>query len=247
MNPNRTGPSKTQRRKQRQREANQDKRSLRQKRDPAPPKQKFKVVVRLLPPEITEEQFRTLCEPWKSSIDWKRFALEPPLERPGPMYSRAYLKFLAPVDQNVRLFHVGFPKALADEAGKVYKVQVEYSLYQKVVENRKSDHRMGSIFEDKDYKAFLGELEKADEPVETKPVSGVKESASEVGALVSFLKQRHDKRAARRQRRNRNGRGRGKPDDGGKPKRKRRRRRPRKRGKGGGGGGPPPKIKKKES
>lgn len=120
---------------------------------------RLKVVVRCLPPSLSEQTFRELTEKWlfQEQIEWFSFY-------PGKVssnrskndtYSRAYIKFKSL--EALITFYKGFGGYLfKDEKGKEQRVLIEFAPFQKIprLEKQKHDIRQGTIDEDPEYIAF---------------------------------------------------------------------------------------------
>ena len=61
----------------------------------APPPRKIKLVVRMLPPKLSEADFKSSIEAWAARIDWSRFEAGAVPDEPGRpiQFGCAYLRF----------------------------------------------------------------------------------------------------------------------------------------------------------
>ncbi|PIK45568.1 putative regulator of nonsense transcripts 3A-like [Apostichopus japonicus] len=124
----------------------------------------LKVVIRCLPPTLTEEEFLKLVEPLTGHDFFNFFNADSSLGQYA--CSRAYINFLKQSDVvNFRDKWDGFP--FKDTNGKEYPAVVELAPYQKIPKrsNRKPDPRCGTIEEDEDYQKFLEVLNAEIEPL----------------------------------------------------------------------------------
>uniref|UniRef100_A0A5K3EK76 Smg4_UPF3 domain-containing protein n=1 Tax=Mesocestoides corti TaxID=53468 RepID=A0A5K3EK76_MESCO len=114
-----------------------------------------KVVLRHLPPKLTEEHFKEMCSPIPA-YDYFRFCLaDPSLGDRG--YCRAYINFCDP--QSVFAFRERFTDyVFVDSEGNEANAIVEYAVFQgtpNTPSESKKDRRQGTIAEDPDYQSFL--------------------------------------------------------------------------------------------
>ncbi|KTW27482.1 uncharacterized protein T551_02981 [Pneumocystis jirovecii RU7] len=123
------------------------------------PATRLKVVIRYLPPDLSEQTFKELVKEWidEERVEWSSFY-------PGKVssnrnkndkYARAYIKFKSP--EALIAFHKGFGAHLfTDEKGKGQRVLVEFAPFQKVprLERQKHDARQGTIDDDAEFIAF---------------------------------------------------------------------------------------------
>eukprot|EP00877_Chromochloris_zofingiensis_P005904 jgi/Chrzof1/1567/Cz10g12210.t1 len=124
-----------------------------------PPLNRTKVVVRNLPPTLTEEAFRTTIDKLvEGKYNWlSYFPGKVSLKR--TLHARAYLNFITP--ESVFEFKDKFDgHVFVSKKGTQYKCQVEYAPFQKVPNPQKKKVAMeGTIEKDPDYQAFVRSLE----------------------------------------------------------------------------------------
>ncbi|EMR10886.1 hypothetical protein PNEG_01033 [Pneumocystis murina B123] len=119
---------------------------------------RLKVVVRYLPCNLSEQEFKNSVKEWISEeIEWFSFF-------PGKIstnrskndrHGRAYIKFKSP--EALITFYKGINKHLfTDEKNKEQRVFVEFAPFQKIprVEKQKHDIRQGTIDEDPEFITF---------------------------------------------------------------------------------------------
>lgn len=167
-------------------------------------KPKTKVVVRKLPPALTEEGFRqavgTLLEELK--YDW--FSFYPgKVSLKRVIFARAYINFTTP--EAVLEFKQAFDGHLfVGTKGNQYRCSVEYAPFQKIpVLSSKTDARDGTIVKDPDYLEFLKLLEEGPkalpsaaaqrEAVEAqkRPAASATDEAEVVTPLMQFLQEKY--------------------------------------------------------
>lgn len=170
---------------------------------------KTKLIVRHLPPELTEHAFRAAVNaacpyPWEEDLEWFYF-VEGQSDRGEIVLGRAYVHFVKPS----ALFD--FSDALngrvfTDSKGSEYVALVEYSANQKLprVGKSKGDSKDGTIDADMSYKNFVDQLlnppalEAAKVPVATEP----EDAAFKDSPLLAELRikiQEKRRRAARKE------------------------------------------------
>ncbi|KAE8724274.1 Regulator of nonsense transcripts UPF3 [Hibiscus syriacus] len=167
------------------------------------PLHKTKVVIRHLPPSVTQSFFFSqIDERFSDRYNWFSFRLGKSNHK-QQSYSRAYINFKRPED--VFEFAEFFDgHVFVNEKGTQFKAIVEYAPSQRVPKpSTKKDGREGTIFEDPDYLEFLKLIAK---PVENLPsaeiqlerkeaeLSGVPKETPVVTPLMEFVRQ---KRAAK--------------------------------------------------
>lgn len=122
-------------------------------------KEKTKVIVRRLPPALSEESFKTILDKYaEGKYDWVSYY-------PGKVsirkvvFSRAYVNFILP--EHVYEFKAKFDgHVFVSNKGNQYKCTVEYAPFQKVPKPQtKKDTRDGTIDKDPDYQEFVRLLE----------------------------------------------------------------------------------------
>ena len=120
-----------------------------------------KVIIRRLPPDITEERFREIISPFP---DHTYFYLAPGDHTLGPLgCSRAYIAF-EKEDEIVPFRDQYDGMILESEKGGKYRAIVEFAPYQGIPKKRKPDHRCGTIDKDSEFQSFLESLENRPEP-----------------------------------------------------------------------------------
>ncbi|KAK8546878.1 hypothetical protein V6N13_093917 [Hibiscus sabdariffa] len=167
------------------------------------PLRKTKVVVRHLPPSVTQSFFFSqIDERFSDRYNWFSFRLGKSSHKQHS-YSRAYINFKRPED--VFEFAEFFDgHVFVNEKGTQFKAIVEYAPSQRVPKpSTKKDGREGTIFKDPDYLEFLKLIAK---PVENLPsaeiqlerkeaeLSGAPKETPVVTPLMEFVRQ---KRAAK--------------------------------------------------
>lgn len=120
-----------------------------------------KVIIRRLPPDITEEKFRESIDPFP---DHAYFYLAPGDHTLGPLgCSRAYIAFER--EDDIVPFRDQYDgMILESEKGGKYRAIVEFAPYQGIPKKRKQDHRCGTIDKDSDFLSFMQSLENQPEP-----------------------------------------------------------------------------------
>ncbi|KAK8559866.1 hypothetical protein V6N13_016599 [Hibiscus sabdariffa] len=167
------------------------------------PLSKTKVVIRHLPPSVTQSFFFSqIDERFSDRYNWFSFRLGKSSHK-HQIYSRAYISFKRPED--VFEFAEFFDgHVFVNEKGTQFKAIVEYAPSQLVPKpSTKKDGREGTIFKDPDYLEFLKLIAK---PVENLPsaeiqlerkeaeLSGAPKETPVVTPLMEFVRQ---KRAAK--------------------------------------------------
>ncbi|KAE8655484.1 Regulator of nonsense transcripts UPF3 [Hibiscus syriacus] len=167
------------------------------------PLRKTKVVIRHLPPSVTQSFFFSqIDERFCDRYNWSSFRLGKSSHK-QQTYSRAYINFKRPED--VFEFAEFFDgHVFVNEKGTQFKAIVEYAPSQRVPNpSNKKDGREGTIFKDPDYLEFLKLIAK---PVENLPsaeiqlerkeaeLSGAPKETPVVTPLMEFVRQ---KRAAK--------------------------------------------------
>ncbi|XP_072617246.1 regulator of nonsense transcripts 3A isoform X4 [Vulpes vulpes] len=113
-----------------------------------------KVVVRRLPPSLTEGQLEEQLRPLPAHDYFAFFAADVSLY--PHLYSRAYINFRNPED--ILLFRDRFDGYIfIDSKGLEYPAVVEFAPFQKIAKKKlkKKDAKTGSIEDDPEYKKFL--------------------------------------------------------------------------------------------
>ncbi|CAL1262312.1 unnamed protein product [Larinioides sclopetarius] len=122
-----------------------------------------KVVIRRLPPSMTEEQFLEQISPVPEH-DYMYF-VKADMSLGPHAFSRAYINFLIPED--IFLFKDKFDGyVFVDNKGNEYPAIVEFAPFQKIPKKRnpkKRDAKCGTIDNDPDYLKFLESLKNPDE------------------------------------------------------------------------------------
>ena len=120
-----------------------------------------KVIIRRLPPDITEERFREIIDPFP---DHTYFYLAPGDHTLGALgCSRAYIAFEK--EEEIVPFRDQYDgMILESEKGGKYRAIVEFAPYQGIPKKRKPDHRCGTIDKDSEFQSFLESLENRPEP-----------------------------------------------------------------------------------
>ncbi|WJX26143.1 NMD pathway component [Trifolium repens] len=126
-----------------------------------------KVVVRHLPPTITEASLLPLIDSaFASRYNWLSF-YPAKISQKHTSYSRAYIDFKKP-DDVIEFADFFNGHVFVNEKGTQFKVIVEYAPSQRVPKHHcsKKDGRDGTIYKDPEYLEFLQQLAK---PVENLP------------------------------------------------------------------------------
>ncbi|XP_077514409.1 uncharacterized protein LOC144125156 isoform X3 [Amblyomma americanum] len=121
-----------------------------------------KVVIRRLPPTMTEEQFLEQISPVPES-DYMYF-VKGDKSRGPHAFSRAYINFVN--QDEIFIFKEKFDDyVFIDEKGNEYSAIVEYAPFQKIPKRRtrKKDPKCGTIEQDPEYLKFLESLEQPEE------------------------------------------------------------------------------------
>ncbi len=157
-----------------------------------------KVIIRRLPPDITEERFRETINPFP---DHTYFYLAPADHTLGPLgCSRAYIAFEK--EEEIVFFRDQYDgMILESEKGGKYRAIVEFAPYQGIPKKRKPDYRCGTIDKDSDFQSFLQSLDNGPEPrpsvnLETylEELEASKIQDVQVTPLIEYLR---DKRSGR--------------------------------------------------
>jgi len=132
-------------------------------------KPKTKLVIRLLPPQLTEEQFRETISKYLNEVDFCYFCPGKQTEK-KLIHSRAYVNFTSV--QAAENFFLKFNgHVFVTNKGKENKTVVEYAPYQKISNGPfKQDLRENTIEQDPDYLQFLEQLQ---QPLVTLPSAEV--------------------------------------------------------------------------
>ncbi|KAG8176497.1 hypothetical protein JTE90_024925 [Oedothorax gibbosus] len=124
-----------------------------------------KVVIRRLPPTMTEEQFVEQISPFPDH-DYTYF-VKSDMRLGSHAFSRAYINFLNPED--IFLFKDRFDGyVFVDNKGNEYPALVEFAPFQKIPKKRnpkKRDAKCGTIETDPDYLKFLESLQNPEDVV----------------------------------------------------------------------------------
>eukprot|EP01119_Soliformovum_irregulare_P001678 TRINITY_DN1141_c0_g1_i1.p1 TRINITY_DN1141_c0_g1~~TRINITY_DN1141_c0_g1_i1.p1 ORF type:complete len:323 (-),score=94.19 TRINITY_DN1141_c0_g1_i1:263-1231(-) len=121
------------------------------------PKPRLKLVVRCLPPQLTEANFRTSIEKFNELISDYYFVPGRVSEKKSTN-ARAYLGFTSPEGLN-QFFQFFNGHVFVTNKGREQKAIVEYAPSQKLPKKAtKSDPREGTIETDEDFLKFLEEL-----------------------------------------------------------------------------------------
>ncbi|TRM66901.1 Smg-4/UPF3 family-domain-containing protein [Schizophyllum amplum] len=174
----------------------------------APPtgeKQKLKIVVRRLPPNIPEGVFWESVQAWVSeeTVTWRTFWPGKLRTRPDKenVPSRAYIVFKT-VEQVAAFGREYDGHLFRDKAGNEFQAVVEFAPYQKVPSDKKKvDARAGTIEKDEDYISFEETLKASTsaEPVtlESLLASARPSSPPKTTPLLEALKAEKDNAASR--------------------------------------------------
>ena len=170
------------------------------------------MVVRNLPPGLTEEAFRKQIDArHEGSYDWLRY-WKGRAHPKQPVVSRAYIHFkdVASIEGFCKDVH---GHAYVDDRGAQYVASVLPAPFQKVpLLSRRRDPKQGSIHNDSDYKRFLARLEEASQQrasaevqldlreAEQKAVLAAHGGAEPVvmTPLMAYMKQKSEAKAAKR-------------------------------------------------
>ena len=162
-----------------------------------------KVIIRRLPPDITEERFTEIINPFP---DHTYFYLAPGDHTLGPLgCSRAYIAF-ENEDEIVSFRDQYDGMILESEKGGKYRAVVEFAPYQGVPKKpkKKLDARCGTIDKDSDFQSFMQSLENRPEPrpsvsletyLEELEASRIKDV--QVTPLIEYLRERTSGRSGR--------------------------------------------------
>ncbi|KAH7624441.1 hypothetical protein Ndes2526B_g00641 [Nannochloris sp. 'desiccata'] len=168
-----------------------------------------KVVVRLLPPSLTEDGFKNVIGEWLEATDWISYWKGKP-SAPVLNHSRAYLNFKDPSD--VFRFKAAFngKNFITDKTGQQYRCVVEYAPYQRLARRKgRHDNKENTVEKDEDYREFVARLEAGPELLPSAEVQlQQKEAATAVGdggtagptqtALMQYLKEKRAKKISRK-------------------------------------------------
>ncbi|KAH9281525.1 Regulator of nonsense transcripts 3A [Echinococcus granulosus] len=117
-----------------------------------------KIIIRHLPPKLTEEHFKEMCSPIPP-YDYFRFCSPDP-SLGGESFCRAYINFCDP--ESVFAFRERFSDyVFVDLEGNEATAIVEYAVFQGTPNTQplsKVDRRQGTIEEDSTYQKFLANL-----------------------------------------------------------------------------------------
>ncbi|VDK37695.1 unnamed protein product [Taenia asiatica] len=117
-----------------------------------------KIIIRHLPPKLTEEHFKEMCSPIPP-YDYLRFCSTDPTLG-GKNFCRAYINFCDP--ESVFAFRERFSDyVFVDSEGNEANAIVEYAVFQGTPNTpplSKVDRRQGTIDEDSTYQKFLANL-----------------------------------------------------------------------------------------
>eukprot|EP00966_Prymnesium_polylepis_P254907 5889971-Prymnesium_polylepis.1 len=129
---------------------------------------RLKIVHRVLPPELTEDEYRGSIEKWLPQVDWLRFEPgEVPEFKQAITLATAYLRFTS-TDAALQFSKEMDGAAYRDCAGRLTRCEVEWAAIQRIPSKKeRKDHRQGSIEEDGHYQAWLEELTAEKPPVKS--------------------------------------------------------------------------------
>ncbi|VDM36175.1 unnamed protein product, partial [Hydatigera taeniaeformis] len=132
-----------------------------------------KIIIRHLPPKLTEEHFKEMCSPIPP-YDYFRFCSTDP-SLGGKNFCRAYINFCDP--ESVFAFRERFSDyVFVDSEGNEANAIVEYAVFQGTPNTpplSKVDRRQGTIDEDSTYQKFLANLNTSP----SEPTTGEESSA----------------------------------------------------------------------
>ncbi|XP_069323921.1 regulator of nonsense transcripts 3A isoform X3 [Eulemur rufifrons] len=151
-----------------------------------------KVVVRRLPPGLTQEQLEEQLRPLPAHDYFEFFAAD--LSLHPHLYSRAYINFRNPDD--ILLFRDRFDGYIfIDSKGLEYPAVVEFAPFQKVARKKlkRRDAKTGSIEDDPEYKKFLETYYVGEEKAGANPEAVLGELEAKTRELVE-----NSRREARR-------------------------------------------------
>lgn len=152
-----------------------------------------KVVVRLLPPEITEEEFRaSIPELQMESCKWLRFhcGKRSKSDKKPSVNSRCYLQMRtqANADEFIASYH---GHQFVDSQGEPFRAVACIAPYQKVPRKTQKDPREGTLDDDTVFKAFLDELSvKKEFEAPPDPKAGLRPADPSDTPLLLHMKQR---------------------------------------------------------
>ncbi|XP_041974767.1 regulator of nonsense transcripts 3B [Aricia agestis] len=168
-----------------------------------------KIIVRRLPPTMTEEAFLEQVSPIPEH-DHFYFA-KPDLSLGNNVYARAYINFVNVDD--IYLFRDKFDGyVFVDEKGVEYVGIVEYAPFQRIIKKKKKkDPKCGTIESDPVYQEFIENLNKEQEPENqpkleySYPVNDTSDKKIQTTPLLEYLASRKlDKRGRDERRRREN-------------------------------------------
>ena len=123
-------------------------------------KERLKVVVRLLPPGLSEEAFlKTVDSGTKDAAIWSRYVagqIKQGVRKEG-VCSRAY--FLLPTQAGYNFISSYHGHSFRDEKGETFRAVVVPAPYQRISEDQKPDKKAGTMESDKVYKAWIKKWE----------------------------------------------------------------------------------------
>ncbi|RKP21735.1 nonsense-mediated decay UPF3 [Rozella allomycis CSF55] len=121
---------------------------------------KSKIVVRYLPPSLTEETFLKTISAHLPNVTWKTY-LKDNLSVKGKKFSIAYLNFKT--EESVLNFAKEFDgHVFVDSSGNHYRISVDFALYQSIPINSTFFKRTNQIENDPDYLNFLSIINDGD-------------------------------------------------------------------------------------
>lgn len=168
----------------------------------------MKVLVRLLPPEITEQELlATVPEAHLAKVSWWRFEEGKRFKgeaRPS-INARCYFRFDAEesAEEFIKEYH---GHQFVDAQGETFRAVTCWAPYQKVPRQKsQKDPRDGTIAEDSTYKEFLERLSNPQAAFEAppNPVASLKPAEPGDTPLLRYMKERSKERRSRLERRER--------------------------------------------
>jgi len=177
-------------------------------------KEAKKVVVRLLPPEITEEELvATISKAHIQDVNWRSFHAGKRYkgEAKPSINSRCYLQFRTPsiAEDFTKEYH---GHQFIDGHGESFRAVACFAPYQKIPRQKpQKDPRDGTIADDPAYKEFLETLGGAKPVYEAPPDPKLSLKPLDYGdtPLLNFMKKRSTDRRARAEKRKQRWEGRG--------------------------------------
>ncbi|KAL5964146.1 Regulator of nonsense transcript 3A [Taenia solium] len=137
-----------------------------------------KIIIRHLPPKLTEEHFKEMCSPIPP-YDYFRFCSTDPTLG-GKNFCRAYINFCDP--ESVFAFRERFSDyVFVDSEGNEANAIVEYAVFQGTPNTpplSKVDRRQGTIDEDSTYQKFLANLNASQSEVPNSEESSASKQAA---------------------------------------------------------------------